>query len=92
MRDRLLADPSAARFLQKGDLPVELMGRSVAIMRIQELVRRAAPLDGGALITAEAGADVESVARELHLRGRSSTAPYVVVDCDAGEPGYGLTE
>jgi len=62
------------------------MGRSVAIMRIQELVRRAAPLDGGALITAEAGADVESVARELHLRGRSSTAPYVVVDCDAGEP------
>src|SRR2546430_7157909 len=83
MRDRLLADPSAAQFLQKGDLPVELMGRSVAIMRIQELVRRAAPRDGGALITAEAGAGVESVAPGLALRRPPSPAPYVGVDSAA---------
>jgi len=86
MPDPLFADPSAARFLRKHDLPLELTGRSMAITRIQELVRRAARLDGGALITAEPGADVESVARELHLRGRASSAPYLVVDCDAGEP------
>jgi len=86
MPDPLFGDPSAARFLRKGDLPAELMGRSVAIARVQELVRRAARIDGGALITAEAGAEVESVAHELHVRGRSATAPYIVVDCDASEP------
>jgi len=85
MPDSLFADSSAARFLRR-DLPVELIGRSAAIARVQDLVRRAARADGGALITAEPGAEVESVARELHLRGRSAAAPYVVVDCDAGEP------
>ncbi len=54
-------------------------------MRVQELVRRAALVDGGSLITAEVGADVESVARELHQRGQSAAAPFVTVHCDAGD-------
>jgi DNA-binding NtrC family response regulator len=56
------------------------------IARVQELIRRGALLDGGALITAEPGAGVEAVARELHLHGRHASAPYVSVDCDAGDP------
>jgi DNA-binding NtrC family response regulator len=86
MADRLFANSAAPLVLRNGELPAELMGRTVAIVRVQELVLRAARMDGGALITAEAGAEVESVARELHARGRSATAPYVVVDCDASEP------
>ncbi|HEY3042547.1 MAG TPA: sigma 54-interacting transcriptional regulator, partial [Vicinamibacterales bacterium] len=61
---------------------LELAGHSPAITRVQELVRRAAPLDVGVLLTAERGADVDSVARELHGRSRRATAPYVVVECD----------
>jgi len=82
----LLADARATRFVRPSDGAVELIGRSPAIARVQELIRRGALLDGGALITAEAGAGVEAVARELHLRGRPSTAPYVAVNCDAGDP------
>jgi DNA-binding NtrC family response regulator len=82
----MLADPRATRFIRPGDGAVELIGRSPAIARVQELIRRGAALDGGALITAEAGAGVEAVARELHLRGRASDAPYVAVNCDAGDP------
>ena len=82
----MLADTSATRFVRPGDGAVELTGRSPAIARVQELIRRGASLDGGALITAEAGAGVEAVARELHLRGHPSTAPYVAVNCDAGDP------
>jgi DNA-binding NtrC family response regulator len=82
----MLADVRATRFIRPGDGAVELIGRSPAIARVQELIRRGASLDGGALITAEAGADVEAVARELHLRGRASDAPYVAVNCDAGDP------
>jgi DNA-binding NtrC family response regulator len=82
----MLADNRAARFHRPSDGAVELVGRSPAIVRVQELLRRGAAIDGGALITAEAGAGVEAVARELHLRGRAAGAPYVVVHCDAGDP------
>jgi DNA-binding NtrC family response regulator len=82
----MLADVRHARFAPPGDGAVELTGRSPAIARVQELIRRGAALDGAALITAEAGAGVEEVARELHQRGRASNAPYVTVHCDAGDP------
>jgi DNA-binding NtrC family response regulator len=85
MPDSLFAD-AAARFLRKADLPVELTGRSPAITRVQELVRRGARLDGGALITAEPGAAVDDVARELHIRSRAATGPFVIVDCEAADP------
>lgn len=65
---------------------VELLGRSPAVTRAQELVRRAAALRGGVLITAEPGADIESVTRELHVQSAQSTGAYVVVDCDRGDP------
>jgi two-component system, NtrC family, nitrogen regulation response regulator NtrX len=84
MPDPIFAD-AAARFIRKPDLPVELIGRSAAITRVQELVRRGARLDGGALITAEAGAAVDDVARELHVRSRASSGPFIVVDCDAAD-------
>lgn len=62
---------------------VELVGRSNAITRVQELLRRAAAGDGGTLITGEPGSAVESVARELHGRSRQSAAAFVIVECGA---------
>jgi DNA-binding NtrC family response regulator len=82
MADSLMLADAPTRFVRPGDPAVELLGRSPAIMRVQELIRRAASLEGGILITAEAGADVESVAREIHHRGRSADAPFVAVYCD----------
>jgi len=82
----MLADVRASRFIRPGDGAVELVGRSPAIARVQELIRRGASLDGGVLITAEPGAGVEAVARELHLRGRPAASPYIAVNCDAGDP------
>ena len=79
----MLAEPR--RFARPGDGAVELIGRSAPITRVHELIRRGAALDGGALITAEAGAGVEAVARELHARGRSAAASYIAVQCDAGD-------
>jgi DNA-binding NtrC family response regulator len=86
MPDPLMLADRAARFVRSGAGAVELLGRSAAIVRVQEMIRRGAALDGGALITAEAGADVEAVARELHQRGRAPASPYVSVRCDAGDP------
>ena len=71
MADPLMLADRAARFVRPGEGAVELLGRSAAIVRVQEMIRRGAAVDGGALITAEAGADIEAVARELHQRGRA---------------------
>jgi DNA-binding NtrC family response regulator len=85
MRNPLQLADARARAPRPGGA-VELVGRSAAITRIQELIRRGAPLEGGALITAEPGAGIEAVAREMHLRGRPTSAPYVAIDCAAGDP------
>src|SRR6185295_11197549 len=84
MPDSRFAD-AAARFIRKSELPIELTGRSPAIICVQELVRRAARLDSSALITSEAGAAVDDVARELHARSRAAAGPFVVVDCEASD-------
>jgi two-component system nitrogen regulation response regulator NtrX len=60
---------------------IELTGRSAAISRVHEFVRRAADGDGGVLITAEHGCAVDSLARELHARGRFASGPFVAVEC-----------
>ena len=60
---------------------LELTGRSAAIHRVHELVRQACTSDGGMLLVAEQGADVESIAREVHQRSRGESAPFVTVDC-----------
>jgi DNA-binding NtrC family response regulator len=86
MRNPLQLADARARTARAGSGAVELVGRSAAITRVQELIRRGAPLEGGALITAEAGSGVEAVAREMHHRGRPSSAPYVAIDCADGDP------
>src|SRR3954471_6359280 len=83
MADPLLVVSRTACAVRPDDGAVELLGRSAAIVRVHEMIRRAAALDGGALITAEAGAETEAVARELHQRGRTPSSPYVSVHCDA---------
>jgi DNA-binding NtrC family response regulator len=81
-----LADGRATRFGRQSEGALELLGRSQAIARAQELVRRAAAGEGSVLITAEAGVAVEPVARELHARGRSALGPYVVLECGVHDP------
>jgi DNA-binding NtrC family response regulator len=79
----MLATARSARFTGPASGAIELVGRSAAITRVQELVRRAADSAGSLLIVAERGADVASVARELHA---PADRPFVQVDCAAHDP------
>src|SRR5437016_13181490 len=76
-----LAGTRPARLLRTPAGALELVGRSATIARVQEFVRRTSAVDGGVLLVAERGVDVESVARELHARCRPPTAPFVRVAC-----------
>ena len=67
--------------------PVELMGKSPAMGRLRDLVRRAQASDAAVLLTAEHGIDLESIAAHLHRRSRCANGPYVTVNCDSTEPG-----
>src|SRR5438445_7040753 len=83
----MIAGARSARFRAPSATAVELVGRSVAIARVQELVRRAAANDAGTLITAEAGSAPESVAQDLHERSSHAGRPFVAVECAASDPG-----
>ncbi|MBZ0119418.1 MAG: sigma-54 dependent transcriptional regulator, partial [Sandaracinaceae bacterium] len=61
----------------------ELVGRSEAMQRIMELVRRVASARTSVLITGESGTGKEMVARALHSEGDRANGPFVVVNCGA---------
>jgi two-component system nitrogen regulation response regulator NtrX len=63
----------------------ELVGRSAAVVRVQDHVSRAARAEGGVLLVAPAGVDVESVARDLH-RQEGRCAPFERVECGIADP------
>ena len=85
MPDPLVLAGRPSRFRRTATGAVELVGRSPAIVRVQELMRRAAASEAGTLITAEPGSAPESLARELHERSRHAGGPYVAVDCGDGD-------
>jgi two-component system, NtrC family, nitrogen regulation response regulator NtrX len=74
---------AAARFARPSASAIELTGRSPAIARVQEFVRRAAASEGGVLIIAERGCAVDSLARELHTRSRRASGLFVKVECSS---------
>ena len=78
-----MTDLQTVTALDGRDYPLELIGRSAAVVRVRELIRRVAAADGGVLLVAEPGTDVESIGRELHGLGRSAAARFVPVDCTA---------
>jgi two-component system nitrogen regulation response regulator NtrX len=74
---RAAAQPSARPW------PPDLQGTSEAMRRARELVTSAAARDGGVLLVADRGFDLEAVAREIHARASATSAPFVAVECAA---------
>ena len=70
---------------QEWELP-NLVGRSPAMQRVTDLVRRAARSNSTVLLLGETGTGKELLARALHLEGERSAGPFVAVDCGALQP------
>src|SRR3990172_1336504 len=66
------ADPLAA-----------LIGDSEPMVRVRDLVRRAAAVPGTVLITGETGTGKELVARAIHSEGPRAERPFVIFSCAA---------
>jgi DNA-binding NtrC family response regulator len=81
LRLRSLTEENADLRAQAG--PSEMLGKSPAMQRLQDLIRRAAPTEGRVLITGENGTGKELVARALHQLSRRRSGPFVKLNCAA---------
>ncbi|MFQ5897621.1 MAG: sigma-54-dependent transcriptional regulator [Candidatus Methylomirabilia bacterium] len=61
----------------------DLLGRSVAMQRLRELIQQVAATDAAVLILGESGTGKELVAHAIHYGGRRADGPLVKVSCAA---------
>ncbi len=65
------------------DSQSRILGESLAITRVFNLVERVAPTPETVLLTGESGTGKKAVARKIHNRANSSDRPVVLVNCAA---------
>ena len=61
----------------------KMIGNSVAIKKIHDLIDKVAPTDARVLITGDNGTGKELVAHNIHSKSNRSSAPFVEVNCAA---------
>lgn len=66
-----------------GSVTEQIIGSSVAIQRVRQLIDRVAPSDARVLIMGENGTGKELVARWLHDKSARAAGPFVEVNCAA---------
>jgi len=68
---------------QKINKSYEIIGESIQIKYIKDLIERVAPTEARVLITGENGTGKELVARQLHDKSHRSGNPFIEVNCAA---------
>lgn len=67
-------------------LSAPLLGESLAIKRVKDIIRRTAPIDAAVLIYGPAGSGKSLIARNLHLQSARASGPFIPVDLSALAP------
>ncbi len=77
-REAATAMPSAS-----GTDDMGILGRSPAIERLREQIRRVAPAQGRVLVTGENGSGKELAAAAIHAHSKRASGPFVKLNCAA---------
>jgi two-component system, NtrC family, response regulator len=72
--------------------PAFIRGRSSAILRVMELIRKVAPTPATVLITGESGTGKELVARAIHALSPQRDQPFTAINCGAINEGLLASE
>ncbi len=81
--ERGLLKQERDRFLSEAKHRYRMIGSDPQMLRIFDLIDRAAKVDSKVLITGEPGTGKELVARAIHLNSRRAAHPFVPVNCSA---------
>ncbi|WP_320054111.1 sigma-54 dependent transcriptional regulator [uncultured Acetobacteroides sp.] len=73
----------AKKLRTKMNKTYEIVGESVAIRRVKEIIEKVAPTEARVMITGANGTGKELVARWLHEKSSRAAGPYVEVNCAA---------
>ncbi|GIT91319.1 sigma-54-dependent Fis family transcriptional regulator [Jannaschia pagri] len=86
-RQHLRRDNSLLRHaLRAGDTGTDLLGTSVAITEVRDMLAKLAPLPSSVLFTGPSGVGKEVAARSLHAQSDRADLPFVAVNCAAISP------
>ena len=69
-----------------------LLGDSVRLKEINEIIKQVAPTDVTVLITGESGTGKEVVARKSITPAKRKDKPYIIVNCGAIQRNYRKSE
>jgi len=61
----------------------ELIGNSVPVVELKQIIKQVAPTDVTVLITGESGAGKEVVAKLIHKNSKRKNHPFITVNCGA---------
>ncbi len=61
----------------------EIVGKSLAMQEVIEIIRRVSQTDANILITGESGTGKELVAKAIHARSLRKSMPFIPIDCAA---------
>ncbi len=81
---RLKRENQELKFRAGGD--IELIGKSVAISHVRQLIDRVAPTGSRVMIVGPSGVGKEIVARVIHMRSKRAAGSFVVVNCATMRP------
>jgi DNA-binding NtrC family response regulator len=78
-----MAEPGTTMGRGESEADLGIVGASVEMQKIAEVVRQVAPTDITVLITGESGVGKEVVAKAIHLASARSKKPLITVNCGA---------
>lgn len=82
-RDLFLENQWLRRELNRSEQSDPIIGRSHAMQRVLEMVRKVAPTPSTVLLVGESGTGKELIARAIHQQGPGAEARFIPVNCAA---------
>jgi DNA-binding NtrC family response regulator len=82
-RNSLIVETKQLRKKVKKINQSDMIGSSVALVKIKETIEKVAPTDARVLITGENGVGKELVAKALHEKSNRANGPFIEVNCSA---------
>jgi len=82
-RNSLIVETKQLRKKVKRINQSDMIGSSVALVKIKDTIEKVAPTDARVLITGENGVGKELVAKALHEKSNRANGPFIEVNCSA---------